>query len=439
MKKCNSHYIYLIEDDYISEDKLKLLFNGSAIDFEAIVKHPFVKYNDSGQLAFSYVGIISLNNFIICFFPKYYKRNREVLPLEDMICILKMLKKVGSKENLTPDYRNYSTNYQSYGGEFVIANYLIKDYLDHGLYQKEYSYIELNQPGEINWQKTINEVVPIFSKQRPIYADTFNNVSYSSSSHLITELQKYAVRHLLMKYGLLLDYKFRMYEDTADRLEDIGPKNYLIHVIVKELTQVFTDQKIQLLKLLLAFLKSEFTSSDHSACLFGTGYFHTIWERICSHSFSNQVDMYLSKMPKPIWNDLMGNQIDVNTFRPDIVHYSVSKNVFFILDAKYYLLNLQKIGDKLDVNGNPGIGDISKQFIYEKAFQNLGKEHITNALLFPKLQDMPFQIEGFVSLSLFPDRKIWILYIEPRLLIENFINNKMFSDSLISEIANAIP
>lgn len=430
-------YIFLIEDDYNAQASLMNLLSGNSNDFIALTGHPFVKYNDAGQLAFAYVGVLAINDVIICFFPKYYKRDHGTLNLTDMGRILKVLKKAGSKENFTPDYKNYSPAYQTYRSEFVIADYLIKDYLDHGLYQKDNTYLELNQPGEIDWPATINLIEPVFSKGRPIYADTLNHVSYSSSAHVITELQKFAVHSLLGKYGRLLNYHFRMYEDVAGRLEDIGPHSYLMHVVGKELTQVFTDQKIQLLKLLLAYLKGKFNTTGNRVYLFGTGYFYTVWERLCGHSISNQIEAYLPALPKPVWSDLDGNTAETDTFRPDIIHYSIAEDLLLVLDAKYYQLKLKANGS-LRISGNPGIGDISKQFLYEQALNHLGYPQTLNCLLFPKLQPEPFLIAGFVSFALFPDKKLWVLYVNPDLLFDNFISNRTFSPVLISNTITEI-
>lgn len=430
-------YIFLIEDNYISQASIMSLLDGKAEDFIALTAHPFVKYNDRGHVAFSYVGILSLNNLIICFFPKYYKRNQEAICLGEMVRILKVLKKAGSKENITPDYKNYSPFHSSDQNEFVIADYIIRDYLDNGLYTKENTYLELNQPGEINWHATIDQITPIFSKRQPIYTDTLNHVSYNASAHIITELQKFAVHELLRKYGSLLNYNFKMYEDTVSRVEDLGQQNYLTNVLTKELAQVYTDQKIQLLKLLLTFLNSRFTSENSRVYLFGTGYYHTIWERLCGHSFINQVDRYLAALPKPKWNDLAGNQVSADTFVPDMIHYSIPDKLLLILDAKYYNLALQGTAT-LKVSGQPGIGDISKQFLYEQALHHLGHARTLNCFLFPNLQDEPLQVSGFVSFSIFPDRKVWIVYIDPNLLLDNFLGNKVFSEVLVSQITAQI-
>lgn len=71
----------------------------------------------------------------------------------------------------------------------------------------------------------------------------------------------------------------------------------------------------------------------------------------------------------------------LKTFELDIVTYT--DDTFIILDAKYYKLTF----NEHNLAGNPGLGDITKQYLYQLALNDFIKErfkHVRNALLFPK-------------------------------------------------------
>jgi hypothetical protein len=431
------NYIFIIEDDYFAVSDLLHVLANEKDSYISITSHSFVKFTDTGLIAFSYVGLITVNDLLFCFFPKYYKRAKSLISVQDMVCILKVLKKVGTSESSIPDYKNFSINQRSYSSEFVIADHLLRDYLEHGLYSREIVYLEVNQSGETNWSATIDQLSPIFSKGRPIYADTLNQVSSSSSAYIITALQKFAVMEVLNKYGELLDYRFTIDQDVADRIEDIAPASYISHLLKKELTQVFTDQKIRLLKLLLASVNKRYLSQSLKAYFFGTGYFHVIWEKVCGYSLENQVDKYIKRIPKPTWNDLNSNQVFTETFRPDIITTNGTPDQLLVLDAKYYNLELRLSG-ALHISGNPGIGDISKQFLYEIALELLGVASIFNFLLFPKLQVSEFEIVGFVSFEIFDERRLWIVYLDPNTLYDQFLKNRFFDHEIRQSLSKSV-
>ena len=74
------------------------------------------------------------------------------------------------------------------------------------------------------------------------------------------------------------------------------------------------------------------------------------------------------------------------TFEPDII--SIYKNNFIILDAKYYNL-------KFDANileGEPVLGDITKQYLYQLAFEDFIDAH----------KCMYVRV-GYICAVLFPD------------------------------------
>ena len=73
------------------------------------------------------------------------------------------------------------------------------------------------------------------------------------------------------------------------------------------------------------------------------------------------------------------------TLKPDLVSIYPYDNdyCFAILDAKYYLIKLTE----RSVEGNPGVGDVTKQYLYQFAYQDFveksGYKYTQNAFLVP--------------------------------------------------------
>ncbi|MNW58503.1 Type-2 restriction enzyme BsuMI component YdjA [compost metagenome] len=155
---------------------------------------------------------------------------------------------------------------------------------------------------------------------------------------------------------------------------------------------------------------------ENGLSLFGTNSFNFVWEKVCSDVFNNQLstklkhlslpqpltEQYLSKkdytllelIEKPKWNFIEGERLLKShrveeTLIPDIISLFPKDDgvCFGIFDAKYYNIRL----DERRVDGQPGIGDITKQYLYQLAYNNFinahNFTHIQNAFLMPTEKD----------------------------------------------------
>ena len=77
--------------------------------------------------------------------------------------------------------------------------------------------------------------------------------------------------------------------------------------------------------------------------------------------------------PKGKGND-MEEQDAADTLIPDLVSIPQidGTDYFLIFDAKYYNIQLEK-GKSL--RNNPGVGDVTKQYLYQLAYRNFIKAH----------------------------------------------------------------
>ena len=88
--------------------------------------------------------------------------------------------------------------------------------------------------------------------------------------------------------------------------------------------------------------------------------------------------------------------------------------------------------------GNPGVGDISKQMLYEKSFYSLEIQNRYNLFLFPKLVKSLFEIKGFITFDLFPNQKIYNVFLNPDQIFESYLHESKLGYSNLDVISNKI-
>ena len=103
---------------------------------------------------------------------------------------------------------------------------------------------------------------------------------------------------------------------------------------------------------------------------------------------SQQVGQYIEK---PVWVYVKEGEgplesQEKNTLRPDCLRMKKGKEGYFdIIDAKYYLIKT----DGVKLSGNPGVGDVTKQFLYDYEYRPLVEKNeipydkVSNVFLMP--------------------------------------------------------
>lgn len=435
----DDNYIIAIESEYKAYDVIVSLLNHNNVAFRYLIDNNYLKISPGNVCAFNFVGVITFKDVNICVLPKYFKDhnlsfNQLIL---DFTTILKVLKKSGYSDSI-PDSKNINTNENINLSEIVLADKFLKDYIEYGLFVKRRDTFLINSEGEVNWNSTINNFIPIFSKKYPIYIDTYSSSIITEEFNTITELHKWVVKYCLNKFGRILDYSFSFGEDCINNISELGSIEYIINVIRNELSVTFIDRDIILLKRLLLFIEKIQDKAIESFTIYGTGYFNIIWEKTCKVIFEDESDQFLKHIPLPLWNDMTGKHLAKETFIPDIISISAdSSECFFIFDAKYYNISYS-INPDFKVHGNPGINDVSKQFLYESAFKKLPYKSKINCFLFPKLNSNFFEVFGFISFALFPESKVYNIFLSPNIVFDSYLNNRLVGKLALNEIDNAI-
>ncbi len=358
---------------------------------------------------FTFVGIIIVDECVLKCYPKYIFSNEE--PLEELKQVVRVLEKVNSKEQIVKMYVNNQRDNQF--NRLAAIVYLINDYYENGIYTNIKDIIETNGSGEINWNRTINETFAILSNSRPYYTELQtlkhqnDDYDYFKRLHecIITICSKELAEASLDEL-----FGFEELNLTEETIDDFGEKDYILYQLEKEMSVQFNTRKLDLLKVMHMFIADQGTLLDNSTfSLYGTNSYHVVWETVCKDIFedklntklkalglpiplnekyqSNKNNTLIEIIEKPIWVDSEGNEHRPNkTLIPDLI--SIKDDLFVIMDAKYYNIVLES---GKDISGNPGISDVTKQYLYQLAYREFISLHdfrrIKNCFLMPTEQN----------------------------------------------------
>lgn len=353
---------------------------------------------------FTFVGVIVVAGRVLKCYPKYLLNAKE--PTDELRKVIKVLEKYNAKEQIVRMF-NDSSESNSFNLLAVLL-FLLQDYFENDVYTNTEDIIECNGSGEILWDKTINETFTFLSENRPYYIElqtrkrVTNDFDYFKRLHecLVTmaskELQDAALLDLFEMTGVDL---------TDEELDDFGDKEYILYRIENELNTQFNTRKQLVLKTMYAYIDRSGSLYDTECLsLFGTNSFNLVWEKICAEIMDNQLDVPLGilKLPVPLKEDYNRRQklIELiekplwtitgkcakDTLIPDLV--SICKvndqHQFIIFDAKYYNAHLEK---GIVPTGQPGIESITKQYLYQLAYQQFIEDHnfssVKNCFLLP--------------------------------------------------------
>ena len=445
---------FLIElVSYSKRELLKCLeVNNEELEeiLKVLDKKKIIKRNND-KFQFVYVGIAIVKNKPIFILPKYINiknKDKQKLHLKK---IIELLNEFTLRERL--DENNIESivfNEEKEENEFLsIIKFILDDYSEYGVYKNEIEAIELNGNGDINWDKTIEQIDPMVFNKQWIYADFITNKSIVDENKFITLIHGTILNeciNILKKYhlDLFINCNEEVVEKTLENLdeEDI---EVLENEIDKEITVQFNDRKRRVLYAMKSYLNRRCDIGESDLILFGTRNFKWIWEVICGYVFKNEFvnngknsKYEVFNITPPKWNingsnvgnkDTTDLEMKKNRLTPDILRTIIlpEGKKLLILDAKYYNIRFDlELGKVL---GNPGIEDITKQYLYKVALKtyiskNTIGNDVFNAFLFPTME--PSNVQGYVKLDFMDEYcsdgiKLVMLNVEE--IIDKYCNN----------------
>lgn len=363
---------------------------------------------------FTYVGVITCGSRVIKVYPKYLLSKKDDNVLDEMKQVVKVLERYSRSEEQIINVFNGDGENRSFNILAVIL-FLINDYYEYGIYTNSEDIIEVNGEGEILWGKTIDESFAMIEDNRPYYMELYTEKSVEDDMDYFKRLHECVLTECSRQLrDAQLDALFDMdvIELSEETLADFGDKEYVLERIIKELNLQFNTHRQILLKTLYAYVSQDRRMLDENdgISMFGTTAYHEVWEKACAEVFDNKLnttlaqlkmtvplaDKYNSKtakrqklidiIEKPIWQGEDTEAKAADTLIPDLISIPCidGKDWFIIFDAKYYNLQLEK-GKSL--RGNPGVGDVTKQYLYQLAYKDFINAHgiaeVRNCFLMP--------------------------------------------------------
>ncbi len=393
---------------------------------------------------FNFVGVIVIKGNVLKCYPKYFlgkPKNddfRQVLEVIEEYKNRAKTEQESIKENFTEEIDDSSKS-----GSFnllALMRWFLTDYYENGIYDNAREIIEVNGSGEILWEKTVNETVAVISKKRPYYMELLTKKRITDTYDYCKRLHEYILTEIsreLKKEDLLDLFRLTEVELTDEKREDFGEDEYILYRIERELNTQFNTRKQMLLRNMYEYFSRKNSLYDKDCfAVYGTTSFNIVWEKVCAKIMENCLDLPLWKAAeergfvlRSQWDrnktlaDLMEKvklrreglegeesekeedssnteseeEEDSSNQEPEeeksrLIPDSITiENIdgemyFIILDAKYYIPKLKIDNGKTKTKGLPGIGDITKQYLYQLAYQPFIRDHgfkVKNCFLMP--------------------------------------------------------
>ena len=436
--------IYVQELKSYSKAKILEILENDEDSFNKLIEFSIIDKQDYAY-QFNYVGAIIIENLAIYCYPKYIPNKDNIK--EDFRQVIRVIKKYKNLHD-DLDYQNEEITEISFNLLSMMI-FFLEDYYENGLYTNIQNILEVNGNGEINWDRTINYTNPIIKDNKPYYMELYTKYKINDLLDFFRQLHEYIITKCskkLEKAGLLELFDLTPAELSDKTLDDFGNCEFIKYKLEKELNIEFNSHKRKLLKSMHAFISHENSFSNQNfITLYGTSTYHVIWEEICSFIFSNKLykplnELRLSKVldskyfskpnlisviKKPKWILKEGKTHWASkSFEPDLVTFY--NDEFIILDAKYYKLKF----DEDELSGNPGLGDITKQYLYQLALEdfriNHGFKSVKNALLFPTYDEEVVN-KGKVKIDILSDlglENIQVIMLPVHEVNQMYLENK---------------
>lgn len=351
---------------------------------------------------FRFVGLLRLDDYFIVVYPKYIGDIKKDFygtkeKLRKILSVLSRQQLIGTNFEKTND-GNVSF--------FSLMLAIMQDYQNNGLYTNPVQEFEMNGEGEILWNKTLDLTYPTIMQGIPYYLDVYTSMTNMDLNHPITKLHEAIIHDISVKYGYLLDlFDIQPADVSGQNLHDLGDNEYLQYLIQRELSTQYVTNKQTQLNWMMKYLNGQGVDNS-SIDLFGTNSFNMVWEKVVKTIYSDDLSKNIHLLDLTLTSD--DGLIDYSYARtlkdvvqkPEWIHssrvYQANKTLeldalrvnsvdktFEIYDGKYYRISFTENG----VNGQPGVGDISKQYLYQLAFSKLAKLNgytFQNAFVIPK-------------------------------------------------------
>ncbi len=338
------------------------------------IRPEFVRWSN-GKYKIVFVGMytytLNNDNITIYSLPKYYPMEQCNIENIDniksvIVQICKVVEKLRTDNNKKFEDEDYLFNPYEIHNEakkvnrMELAEFIIDDYLQNGLYVKDMTLIRKNGLGRTSWSKTVSHISPVFQGSDVIYLDNMNKEHIIDEDDIISVIHANVVNQCLEFAGALWNGCI----NTIDLKENLGHDlSQYTDIINSRSTYVFRERDINLLKALSAWCAQTRYYENYA----GVTCFDRVWEWVNNYVWGNLNDIK-SGTPTYHISKCDGRSVDFDGTGeaiPDTIRIEKDgvTTLVYVLDSKYYTV---KYIDTLKGNlyGYPANSDIVKQIEY---------------------------------------------------------------------------
>lgn len=285
----------------------------------------------------------------------------------------------------------------------LIAEKIIQNFLQYGLYKEKEEVVDLHSRGKINWKKTINYKQP-FLNNKIIYANIFRKHTNYFIEGQVQEIQKWCLSYISKVVGIFFSFRYPNVNLNYG-------KKQMISILENALSQTNQDEQLETLKLLKDFIKQvNFLEVEENHTGIKSHRFEYVWQDLIDTIGIEDKYKYLPQAQYYNLEDKPFNY-SVKPLLPDTIVEGQNGKIY-VLDAKYY-----RIGHL------PDQYNIFKQVRYGE-YVNIvsGRKDIINAFVLPaNLGPNNIAVKGYAKLEKSNSNndyeKILVCYVDTKSLI----------------------
>ena len=285
----------------------------------------------------------------------------------------------------------------------LIAEKIIQNFLQYGLYKEKEEVVDLHSKGKINWKKTINYKQP-FLNNKIIYANIFRKHTNYFIEGQVQEIQKWCLSYISKVVGIFFSFRYPNVNLNYG-------KKQMISILENALSQTNQDEQLETLKLLKDFIKQvNFLEVEENHTGIKSHRFEYVWQDLIDTIGIEDKYKYLPRAQYYNLEDKPFNY-SVKPLLPDTIVEGQNGKIY-VLDAKYY-----RIGHL------PDQYNIFKQVRYGE-YVNIvsGRKDIINAFVLPaNLGPNNIAVKGYAKLEKSNSNndyeKILVCYVDTKSLI----------------------
>ncbi len=405
-------------------------------------KLEIVYHKVTNKIDDSFIGIKIKNNKIDFYYPESYNFDDSSLETarNDVISILQTISI--AKTNSNSNIKIESTFSNNKAIPLLSYLWMIRDYLQNGLYINKEKIFKKNQRGKVDWKRTLNEQ-PIISKGNIIYSNIVVSVK-SELDNIVVQIHKYCIKRSFDIFGWLFGINGSSFIEIPPFHVELKP--LYIDALRKELSSTFDDEKKIMLGHMLSIIEGLSDDQNANEIVYGVDSYAYIFERMINSIFGNRDATKFN--PSADWYLTIDNYkaFASSDLRPDTI--LIRDNIAYVLDSKFY-----RFGYTFDKKDLPETTSIQKQITYGDFIKTnkMGDEiqKVRNAFILPYNKNSKYNKYGFkkkieyIGYSKTDYRKgledheiIHAFLIDLKYVVETWNKHNHFND--INELINQI-